>query len=358
MNAKTKLGIAAGIIALVAIANYVALLGSSVAQDNDAAPIDQDRITTNVLRIGYFPNVNHAQAVIGIGRGDFQRAMGDVEMKTQVFNAGPSAIEALFANQIDATYIGPNPAINGYVRSEGGLRIVAGAASGGAIFLVRNDVGIESAEDFAGKRFGSPQLGNTQDVALRAYLLENGYKTTENGGNVDVLPAKNSDILTLLLEKEIDGAWVAEPWGAKFLKEANTRIFLDERDLWSEGRFVTAHLIVRASYLENNPGVIKKLLAAHVDETTWINEHKDEALSALNAEIAKLTGQTIPEDELNDAFSRLDITYDPVKESLIKSADAAYDLGFLGEERPNLSGIYDLTLLNEVLKEKGLATIP
>jgi NitT/TauT family transport system substrate-binding protein len=161
-----------------------------------------------------------------------------------------------------------------------------------------------------------------------------------------------------LLKKEIDGAWVPEPWGAKFLKEAGTRIFLDERDLWPEGRFVTAHIIVSADYLEKNPSVIKKLLAAHVDETIWINEHKEEALNVLNAEIAKITGQTIPEDELNDAFSRLEITYDPVGESLIKSADDAFDLGFLGEERPNLSGIYDLTLLNKVLEDKGLATIP
>ncbi|MGH9879481.1 MAG: ABC transporter substrate-binding protein, partial [Nitrososphaerales archaeon] len=286
------------------------------------------------------------------------RALGDVEVKTQVFNAGPSAIEALFANQIDATYIGPNPAINGYVKSEGGLRIVAGVSSGGAVFVVRNDAGIQSAEDFAGKRFGSPQLGNTQDVALRAYLLGHGYKTTDNGGNVEVLPAKNADILTLLLKKEIDGAWVPEPWGARFLKEANTKLFIDERDLWSEGRFVTAHIIVSAKYLEKNPDVIKKLLAAHVDETIWTNEHKEEALSVLNAEIEKLTGQTIPEDELNDAFSRLEITYDPVRESLIKSADDAFDLGFLGDTRPNLSGIYDLTLLNEILKQKGLATIP
>ena len=358
MDAKIKLGIAAGIIALVAITSYVALPGSSVPQDNGATPIDQDRIGTKVLRLGYFPNVNHAQAVIGLGRGDFQNALGDVEVKTQIFNAGPSAIEALFANQIDAAYIGPNPAINGYVRSEGDLRIVAGVASGGAVFVVRNDVGIQSTEDFAGKRFGSPQLGNTQDVALRAYLLNHGFKTVDNGGNVGVLPGKNADILTLLLKKEIDGAWVPEPWGAKFLKEADTRIFLDERDLWPEGRFVTAHIIVSADYLEKNPGVIKKLLAAHIDETIWINEHKEEALNVLNAEIAKITGQTIPEDELNDAFSRLEITYDPVRESLIKSADDAFDLGFLGEERPNLSGIYDLTLLNEVLKDKGLATIP
>ncbi|MFY3741019.1 MAG: NitT/TauT family transport system substrate-binding protein [Candidatus Nitrosomirales archaeon] len=357
MDPKIKLGIAAGIIALVAIASYAALLGSSVAQDNGATPVDQDRIATEVLRIGYFPNVNHAPAVIGLGRGDFQKALSDIEVKTQTFNAGPSAIEALFANQIDATFVGPNPAINGYVKSNGDLRIVAGASSGGAVFVVRKDAGINSVEDFAGKRFASPQLGNTQDVALRAYLLDHGYKTTDKGGNVEVLPVKNPDILTLLLKKEIDGAWVPEPWGALFLKEGNTKLFLDERDLWPEGKFVTVHLVVRTNYLKDNPDVIKKLIEANVDETIWMNNHKEEALRVLNAEIEKLTGAKVPEDELKDAFSRLDITYDPISDSLIESANDAFNLGFLGEKRPDLSEIYDLTLLNEVLKEKGLAPI-
>src|ERR671919_358728 len=197
------------------------------------------------LRIGYFPNINHAQAVIGLGRGDFQKALGDnVEVTTQIFNAGPSAIEALFASQIDVVYIGPNPAINGYVQSNGeALRIISGAASGGAVFVVRNDSGINSPQDLANKKFSSPQLGNTQDVALRKYLLDNGYKTKENGGNVEVVYAKPSDILTLILKKEIDGAWVPEPWGARLIKEANARIFLDERDLWPpKGQFVTSNI--------------------------------------------------------------------------------------------------------------------
>ncbi|MGA9927900.1 MAG: ABC transporter substrate-binding protein, partial [Nitrososphaeraceae archaeon] len=143
-----------------------------------------------ILRLGYFPNINHAQAVIGIGNGDFQRALGDnIEIKRFVFNAGPSAIEALFAKQIDATYVGPNPAINGYIVSGGkNVKIVAGASSGGAVFVVRNDSGIQTPKDFAGKKFASPQLGNTQDVALRKYLLDNGYKTKEKGGNVEVIP--------------------------------------------------------------------------------------------------------------------------------------------------------------------------
>jgi NitT/TauT family transport system substrate-binding protein len=309
-----------------------------------------------VFRLGYFPNITHGQAVIGVGNGDFKKALGDnIELKTYLFNAGPSAIEALFAKQIDAAYVGPNPAINGYVISQGkDVRIVSGASSGGAVFVVRNDSGIQSPKDFAGKKFASPQLGNTQDVALRKYLLDNGYHTKENGGNVTVIPVKNPDILTLMLKKEIDGAWVPEPWGEKLIKEGNARLLLDERTLWPEGKFVTVHIVTSPEYLQNNPDVIKKLLDAHINETSWINSHKEEALKTFNTELKKLTGQTIPEDQLGVAFSRLDLTYDPVKQSLFKSANDAFDIGFLGKTRPDLSGIYDLKLLDEVLSEKGL----
>jgi sulfonate transport system substrate-binding protein len=312
-----------------------------------------------ILRLGYFPNINHAQAVIGIGNGDFQRALGDnIEIKRFVFNAGPSAIEALFAKQIDATYVGPNPAINGYIVSGGkNVKIVAGASSGGAVFVVRNDSGIQTPKDFAGKKFASPQLGNTQDVALRKYLLDNGYKTKEKGGNVEVIPVKNPDILTLMLKKEIDGAWVPEPWGEKLIKEGNARQFLDERTLWPNGKFVTANIVVNPEYLQANPDVIKKFLEAHVNETQWINENKEEALKVYNTELKKLTGQTIPEDQLKDAFSKLEITYDPIKQSLFKSANDAFEIGFLGKTKPDLSGIYDLTALNDIIKEKGLQPV-
>lgn len=311
------------------------------------------------LRLGYFPNITHAQAVIGVGNGDYQKVLGDnIEIKPFTFNAGPSATEALLANQIDATYIGPNPTVNGYVVSQGTAdRVISGAASGGAVFVVRNDSGIQSTKDFAGKKFASPQLGNTQDVALRKYLLDNGYKTRDKGGNVEVLPVKIPDILTLFLKKEIDGAWVPEPWGEKLIKEGNGRLFLDERTLWPEGKFVTANIIVNPEYLRNNPDVIEKLLEAHVNETQWINSHKDEALKTFNIELKKLTGQTIPDDQLKQAFSRLELTYDPLQETLIKSANDAFDVGFLGKTRPDLNGIFDLKILNEVLKEKGLQTI-
>jgi sulfonate transport system substrate-binding protein len=314
------------------------------------------------LRLGYFPNINHAQAVIGVGNGDFQKTLGDnVTLETYVFNAGPSAIEALLAKRIDASYIGPNPAINGYVVSDGkDVRVIAGATSAGASFVVRNDSGINSAADLGSKKFASPQLGNTQDVALRKYIVDNGFNTVENGGNVTILPIANADILTAFLKKEIDGAWVPEPWATRLVNEANGKILIDERDLWPpEGKFVTAHIIVRPEYLKANPDVIKNLLAAHVNETQWINENKDKVPKVFNIELQKLTGKTIPENVLSEALTRLEFTNNPIKLSLYQSANDAYDLGFLakGKERPNLSGIYDLSLLNQVLSKKGLPTI-
>ena len=309
-----------------------------------------------MLRIGYFPNVNHAQAVIGFQTDDFKKQLGDnIDVQPLTFNAGPSAIEALLAKRIDATYVGSNPAINGYVASGGkDLRIISGAASGGAVFVVRNDSGINSPKDFAGKKFASPQLGNTQDVALRKYLLDHGYKTTENGGNVTVVPISNADTLTLFLKKQIDGAWVPEPWGARLVKEGGGKILLDERSLWPQDKFVTNNLVVRTDYLQNNPDVIKKLLAANVNETLWINSHKEEAAKLLNEGIKKITGKAIPEDELKASLSRIDFTYDPLKLALLQSANNAFDVGYLGKQRPDLSGIFDTKLLDEVLKEKGL----
>jgi NitT/TauT family transport system substrate-binding protein len=314
---------------------------------------------SKTLRIGYFPNINHAQAVIGLGRGDFQRALGDnVEVTTQIFNAGPSAMEALLANQIDVTYIGPGPTINGYVRSGGeALRVISGSTSGGAVFVVRNDSGINSPQDLANKKFATPELGNTQDIALRNYLLENGLNTKENGGNVEVLTVKNPDIVTLFLTKQIDGAWVPEPWGETLVKEGDGRIFVDERDLWPpEGKFVTVNIIVRPDYLQNNPDVIKKLLEAHIDETNWINSNKTAAIEPFNVELQKLTGKTLTEDILNASLSRIEFTYDPIRLSLFQDANDAYNMGFLPQQ-PDLSGIYDLAILDQVLQERGLPPV-
>ena len=312
-----------------------------------------------VIRVGAFPNITHPQAMIGKANGWFEKAMGpQVKIDWKTFNAGPSAIEALFAGAIDMTYVGPNPAINGYVRSNGeALRIIAGATSGGAALVVRNDSGIQKPQDFHGKRIASPQMGNTQDVALRAWLKSNGLKTKDKGGDVQVIPIANPDQLTLFLKKELDGAWAPEPWASRLIHEANGRLFLDERTLWPNGQFITAHLIVSTKFLKEHPDLVKKWLAAHVELTAWINGHLPEAKQLLNQQISKETGKALSADVLNDSFGRLQVTYDPLKASLFNAARSAFDAGFLGRRMPDLSGMYDLSLLNQILMEKGKRAI-
>jgi len=310
------------------------------------------------MRVGYFPNLTHSQALVGLARGDFQDALGDeVELKTVTFNAGPSVIEAIFARELDLSYIGPNPAVNGYVRSNGeALRIIAGATSGGASLIVRPEAGIRSAADLAGKKIATPQLGNTQDVALRAYLAEHGLDTVENGGDVQIVPTANPQILDLFRLGSIDAAWVPEPWTSRLIIEGNGELFLDERDLWPNGDFTTAMVIVSTSFLEQHPDLVRAWLEAHVDATQWIEDNPEEARDLINEEIGKITSQPLPAAVLDSAWSRMRITYDPLSASLVQSAQSAYEAGFL-EEEPDLSGIYALGLLNEVLAERGLEPV-
>ncbi len=253
------------VLIMITLVTFLILASSYI---NSAIAQTNSWIIKN-LRIGYFPNINHAQAVIGLNNGDFQKILGNnTKVDTIVFNAGPSTIEALLAKRIDAAYIGPSPTINGYVVTDGkDIRIVSGVSSGGASFVIRNDSRIQSVKDLGGKKFASPELGNTQDISLRKYLVNNGFKTVENGRNVTIVPISNADILTLFLKKEIDGAWVPESWATRLVNEAHGKIFVDERKLWPpEGKFVTANIVVRTDYLKENPDVIKKLLEANVNE--------------------------------------------------------------------------------------------
>ncbi len=312
------------------------------------------------VRVGAFANITHSQAVVGKSMGWFERQLGpSVRIEWKTFNAGPSEIEAIFAGAIDLGYIGPNPAISGYVHSNGeALRVIAGATSGGAALVVRGDSGIQNVEDLHRKRVASPQMGNTQDVSLRYWLISHGMKSTDKGGDVQVIPVANPDQLTLFLRKQLDAAWAPEPWASRLIHEANARLFLDERDLWPNHQFVTAHLIVRTKFLREHPDIVKQWLTAHVELTDWINAHPQEAKRAMNAQIQKETGKALPADVLDDAFARMQVTYDPIRSSLLTSAKWAFDAGFLGRQMPDLSGLYDLTPLNQVLQQKGKRAVP
>src|SRR3977135_1223003 len=307
-----------------------------------------------LLRVGYFPNITHAQALVGRANGQFEKSLGaGVQVEWKAFNAGPSAIEALFANAIDLTYVGPNPTVAGYFRSQGAaVRVIAGAASGGASLVVRKDAGIQSASDFHGKKGATPQLGNTQDVALRSWMRANGLKSREKGGDVQVIPISNPDQLTLFLKGQIDAAWAPEPWPARLVHEGGGRIFLHERDLWTARQFVITDLIVHPKFLKEHSDVVKNFLRTHVELTEWINKNPAQAKQIMNQQLQKETGKALPAVVLEEAFSRMQATYDPTPSSLLKSTQQAFDEGFLGRTQPDLSGLYDLKLLNEVLSEK------
>jgi NitT/TauT family transport system substrate-binding protein len=307
------------------------------------------------IRVAYFPNLTHSQALIGLARGDFAEALGpQVQIDAKAFNAGPSVIEALFAGEIDLAYIGPNPAVNGFVRSQGeALRVIAGATSGGASFIVRPEAGIVSADDLSGKRIATPQLGNTQDVALRAYLTRSQLSPTERGGTVQIIPTDNPQILDLFRRGEIDGAWVPEPWATRLILEGGGELFLDERSLWPNGDFTTALVIVRTEFLREHPDLVQRWLQAHVSLTLWEQSNPDEAKRLANEEIARITSQALPEDVLDGAWSRQTVTYDPLTDTILASARAAYAAGYLDAE-PDLTGLVDLAPLNLALAELGL----
>jgi NitT/TauT family transport system substrate-binding protein len=310
------------------------------------------------VRVGYFPNINHAQALIGQARRWFEPRLG-TRVEWKAFNAGPSAMEALLVGAIDLSYVGPNPAVNAYVRSQGAaLRIVAGAASGGAALVVRRGAGIQAASDLQRKRIAAPELGNTQDVALRHWLTVQGLQP---GQSVKVLSMKNADIMTLFQRKELDAAWVPEPWVTRLLQEADGALLLDERDLWPEQKFPTAVLVVRSAFLREHRDTVKRWIEAHVELTEWIAAHPDEAKTLLNGVLAHVTGQPLPTHVLSEAFARLEITSDPVPTALLRAAHWARTLGYLPTQKSHptdLNSLFELSLLNDILQQRGKAPIP
>lgn len=308
------------------------------------------------VRVGHFPNVTHAQALWGRATGAYEKAIGRQVEWTQ-FNAGPSAVEALFAGAVDASYIGPNPAINGFIKSQGRcFAIVAGAASGGAALVVRADAGIATERDFHGKTVATPQLANTQDVAARLWFAAHGYLGREKGGDLTIMPLANPDQLLMFGKKQIDAAWTVEPWVSRLEQEGHGRVFLDEKELWPGGKYVTAVLVVRREFLAAHRDLVAKLVAAHVDATLAINGDKGAAVPLLAAEIRRETSKELPEAIVSSALARIDLGWDPLPSALAKAAEDAHSIGFL-RERPDLTGIVEATVLNEVLAAKGLPPI-
>jgi NitT/TauT family transport system substrate-binding protein len=308
------------------------------------------------LRLGYFPNITHATALVGVESGLFDEALGSgVTFELSTFNAGGAAAEALLNGAIDATYIGPNPAINAFAQSQGAaIRIIAGATSGGTYLVVKPE--IASVVDLRGRKLATPQLGNTQDVALRTWLADNGLSTNkQGGGDVSILPQENAQTLETFTTGHVDGAWVPEPWATRLVQEGGGKVLLDEKSLWPDGKYVTTHLIVRTDYLDAHPDIIRALLGGHMAANDLVNNDPAKAQELTNQGIEKITGKTIAENVMTTAWPNLTFTVDPIASSLKGSAEHATTVGLL--DPVDLIGIYDLDLVNELLTLAGKPTV-
>ena len=305
------------------------------------------------VRVALFPNSTHSQGLIGKAEGQFQKAIGESnKIEWKVFNAGPSEIEALFAGEVDIGYIGPGPAINGYSKSKGALQIIAGATDAGAVLVSGKDLVIKNIKELDGRKIAVPQFGNTQDLSLRNLLQENGLKDTTKGGTVEIRQAANPDIKTLLDKGETDAAFVPEPWGSRLIKEVKANVILDYNQVWREGKYTTALVIVRTEFLKANPDLVEKFVRTHVELTDYINKNPDKAKETVNAQIKELTRKPLPEDILDAAFKRLTVTNDPEKDSVLDFVKLSVSAGFLKQE-PDTKDLFNLSILNKVLKEKG-----
>jgi NitT/TauT family transport system substrate-binding protein len=349
---RMRRGLLVGLLAAVGLAGC----GSGPSTDTSAGSVAKTAGRVD-LRLGYFPNITHAPAIVAVERGLFAEKLGpNVKLTTSAFNAGPAAVEAIFNGAIDATYIGPNPAINAFAKSNGeAIRIISGATSGGASLVVKPS--INEPADLKGKKIASPQLGNTQDVALRSWLKANKLSAnTQGGGDVSIAPQENGQTLEAFKTGLIDGAWVPEPWATRLIQEGKGKVLVDEKTLWPGGRYVTTHLIVRTGFLERHPDVVQRLLEGQVAATDFINANAAEAKGLVNQGIQKLTGKPIAQAVIDGAWGNMTFTDDPVASSLRKGAADAISVGLL-DGKTKLDGIYDLTILNKVLKAAGKAEV-
>ena len=345
---------------LVAAALAAGIAGCSSSSGSEASgDASASAAPVKTVRLGFFPNLTHAPALIGLQEGLFKEALADKEVTVTptAFNAGPDAVSALFGGSLDIAYVGPNPTINAYAQSGGeAVRVVSGSTSGGAALVVKPD--IKTPEDLRGKTLATPQLGNTQDVALRYWLKEQGFTTnTDGGGDVSILPQSNSEGLTAYQTGQIDGAWVPEPWVASY-EEAGAKVLVNEKSLWPEGKFVTTNIIVRKQFLDENPELVTLVLQGHLAALDEIKADPEKAQAAANASLQSLTGSSLDPKILSKAWGQMEFTPDPLEATLAESAQHAVDVGLLDQSQLDAAGglpgtLYDLTLINSLLKADG-----
>ncbi|MFE3852909.1 aliphatic sulfonate ABC transporter substrate-binding protein [Streptomyces griseorubiginosus] len=359
MPASSALRRSLAVIAALPLLTLAACGYGSEAKDTDTAKVAAGAKKIDGLdsvKIGYFGNLTHGTALVAVNKGFFQKELGATKASYATFNAGPSEIEALNSKSIDIGWIGPSPAINGYVKSGGkSLKIIGGSASGGVKLVVNPDK-IKSLKDVKGKKIATPQLGNTQDVAFLNWIADQGWKVDAQSGKGDVTVVRTDNKITPDAYKagSIDGAWVPEPTASKLVAEGG-KVLLDEASLWPDKKFVITNIIVRQDFLKEHPKAVEAVLKASVEANKWINANPDEAKAAANKQLEADSGKALKPEVLDPAWKSIQFTNDPLASTLNTEAEHAVKAGLL--KKPDLNGIYDLTILNKVLKADGESTV-
>ena len=311
------------VLGLFCAASFVFLVACSNTASNSSE-------TPESIRIGFFPNITHAQALYGQANGSFEEAFAEVDLEWLQFNAGPSEIEAMFAGEVDMGYIGPTPAINANIKSNGDVLVIAGASDGGSILVTRPDLVLDSPKELDGLKLAVPQLGNTQHVLLLGILKEYGLQTTDKGGKVELVASENADTKALLDRGEVDAALLPEPWGARMVNEVHANILLDEKEIWRDGNYPVALVIVNKDFMEAHPDLVQTFLKTHLAVTEEINADPDAAQTAINKKLLELTNAQLDESVMSDAFSRVDITSNITEESVDAFAEMMESAGLVG----------------------------
>lgn len=305
----------------VALASIMVLSGCGGGKDSGKTKVN----------IGYFNNVTHPQALYMKAEKTLENAYGgEAEVSWTAFNAGPAEVEALFAGDIDIGYIGPVPAISANVKSKGDVVILSGATKGGAIMIKRQGSGINSVKDLAGKNVAIPQLGNTQHLGLLDLLSENGLKPVTEGGTVTVSAVANGDVANTMDRGDIDAAFVPEPWGATLL-EQGAELLLDYDEVYMEGKYDVALVVVRKEFQEKHPELVEQFLKQHREATRVINEEQAEALKIINGELDAATGKSLSDSIIQEAFKRIGVSTDLNKESIAGMAKISKENKFITE---------------------------
>ena len=290
-----------------------------------------------VVRLGYFANMTHAQAVLGAASGDFAKAVSPARLENKIFNAGPSLVEAMLAGEIDIGYVGPGPAIAGFTVSSGkGLRIISGAAANGVVIVARADSSIQTLADLAGKRLATPQIANTQDIAARHYISVELKQSDLSG----IMPIANAEQASLMERSEIDAAWVPEPWGSRLIIESKARLIAEEKDLWPGGMFATTVVVATPEFIEKHPDLVARFLDVHRAWTARLNADPAAQLPQLKSALFALTRKQLPAGTLEQAIGRVTFTDNALASSLETMAQWTYQLGF-AKQAPKLEGLVD-----------------